>query len=108
MDYLIHQVAYFYFGLWQILLMAKGILVKGSPKTGLISGTIAFFAGFASVALFGVTVHTLAKLLSLSIIEIGWLVAIPSLTGSILRIPFAALVDRYGGKLIITIQMLIV
>ncbi|MEM0363873.1 MAG: MFS transporter, partial [Sulfolobaceae archaeon] len=61
--------------------MAKGILVKGSPKTGLISGTIAFFAGFASVALFGVTVHTLAKLLSLSIIEIGWLVAIPSLTG---------------------------
>ncbi|MEM0092663.1 MAG: MFS transporter [Saccharolobus sp.] len=87
--------------------MAKGILVKGSPKTGLISGTIAFFAGFASVALFGVTVHTLAKLLSLSIIEIGWLVAIPSLTGSILRIPFAALVDRYGGKLIITIQMLI-
>lgn len=85
--------------------MNKKSLIKGKPNTGLISGTLAFFAGFSSVALFGVIAHNLAKFLSLSIIDIGLLVAIPSLTGSILRIPFAALVDRYGGKLVITSQL---
>lgn len=72
-----------------------------------MAGTIAFFAGFAAVALFGITVHKVAPLLHLSIIEIGWLVAIPLVTGALLRIPFGALVDNVGGRKIILTQLVI-
>ncbi|WP_069807710.1 MFS transporter [Vulcanisaeta thermophila] len=81
--------------------------VKGSPSLGLTAGTIAFFAGFAAVALFGVTVHSLAKILHLSIVEVGWLVAAPLITGALLRIPFSVLVDRYGGRPVILTQLII-
>ncbi|BDR92945.1 MFS transporter [Vulcanisaeta souniana] len=81
--------------------------IRGSPTTGLIAGTIAFFAGFAAVALFGITVHTVAPLLHLNIIEVGWLVAIPLVTGALLRIPFGALVDNVGGRRIILTQLII-
>ena len=37
-------------------------------------------------------------LLHLSPFEAGLLAAIPSLTGSLLRIPFGAAVDHFGGK----------
>lgn len=81
--------------------------LKGSPTLGLAAGTIAFFAGFAAVALFGTTARMLAQVLNLSIYEVGWLVAIPMITGSFLRIPFSALVDKYGGKIILLIQLFI-
>ncbi|WP_369609576.1 nitrate/nitrite transporter [Sulfurisphaera javensis] len=81
--------------------------VKGSPSQALITGTLAFFIGFAAVALFGTTAHKISSILHLSIVEIGWLVAIPLVTGSLLRIPFSALVEKYGGKRIILIQLII-
>lgn len=81
--------------------------IRGSPTTGLIAGTVAFFAGFAAVALFGITVHTVAPLLHLNIVEVGWLVAIPLVTGALLRIPFGALVDNVGGRRIILTQLII-
>ncbi len=65
--------------------------IRGNPTTGLIAGTIAFFAGFAAVALFGITVHTVAPLLHLNIVEVGWLVAIPLVTGAYLEYPLAHL-----------------
>ncbi len=74
---------------------------------GLIAGTIAFFGGFAAVALFSITVKTLTPILRLSIVEVAWLVAIPTLTGSLLRIPFGALVDKYGGRKVILTQFAI-
>ncbi|MGC8583608.1 MAG: MFS transporter [Thermoproteus sp.] len=79
--------------------------IRGSPAMGLAAGTIAFFAGFAAVALFGITAKTLAPLLKLSIVEVSWLVAIPTLTGSLLRIPFGALVERFGGRPVILAQL---
>ncbi|QXJ32214.1 MFS transporter [Saccharolobus shibatae] len=81
--------------------------LKGNPNLGLIAGTIAFFAGFAAVALFGTTAHLIANYLNLSIVEIGWLVAIPLVTGAFLRIPFSALVDKYGGRRILITQLII-
>ncbi len=72
-----------------------------------MAGTIAFFAGFAAVALFGITVNKLAPLLNLGIVERGWLIAIPSLTGSLLRIPFGAWVDSVGGRKALLTQLLI-
>lgn len=72
--------------------------ISGSPTRGLWGATLAFFAGFAAVALFGPSVKAFANLMNLSPMQIGFLVAIPALTGSLLRIPFAAWSDVDGGR----------
>ncbi len=81
--------------------------VRSGKGWGLSAGTIAFFAGFAAVALYGVTVHRIAPILHLSIIQIGWLVAIPITTGAFLRIPFSAWVDSWGGRKVLLTQLII-
>ena len=72
--------------------------IKGSPSQGLFGATLGFFIGFAAVALFGVTAAKVKDLLGLSPLALGFLVAMPSLSGSLLRIPFAAWVDTSGGR----------
>lgn len=71
---------------------------KSSPREALTWSTIAFFGGFASVSAFGPIVPILKQTLSLSPLLMGLLAASPALTGSLLRIPFGAMVDRTGGK----------
>ena len=71
---------------------------KGSPARGLTGATLGFFFGFAAVALFGATAQKFSDVLRLNGVMIGFLVAIPSLMGSLLRIPFAAWVDSTGGR----------
>ncbi|MEM9423752.1 MAG: MFS transporter [Spirochaetota bacterium] len=68
--------------------------LKGKPSTALFSTTWGFFIGFAAVVLF----TPLVNALGLSPTEKGLLLAISSLTGSFLRIPFAAWVDTTGGR----------
>ncbi|MBI2847154.1 MAG: MFS transporter [Chloroflexi bacterium] len=72
--------------------------LKGSPTTGLFGATLGFFIGFAAVALFGPTAHKFKTLMDLSPQQVGLLVAAPSLSGSLLRIPFSAWVDTTGGR----------
>ncbi len=60
--------------------------------------TAGFFGGFAGVSIFGPLVPKFTDLLGLSPFEAGILAAIPALTGSLLRIPFGAAVDKVGGK----------
>jgi len=71
---------------------------KGNPKQGLFGATLGFFIGFAAVSLFGPTAKKLQDLMQLTPVMIGFLVAMPSLSGSLLRIPFAAWVDTTGGR----------
>jgi NNP family nitrate/nitrite transporter-like MFS transporter len=66
---------------------------------GLVGATIGFFIGFAAVSLFGPVAKEFKQMLNLNAFQAGWLVAIPMLTGSLLRIPFAAMVDVIGGKI---------
>ncbi len=73
--------------------------VAGSPAQGLFGGTVAFFIGLASVALFGPTAKNLAQQLHLNAVSLGFLIGIPALTGALLRIPFGAWVESTGGKL---------
>lgn len=73
--------------------------VSGSPTTGLMMGTWGFFIGFATVALFGPAAKYFQEQMHLGGFELGLLVAAPQLTGSLLRIPFGAWVDRVGGRL---------
>src|SRR3990172_9345589 len=74
------------------------IKIKGTPAQGLIGATLGFFIGFAAVALFGPTAAAIKQTLGLTPLQVGFLVAMPSLSGSLLRIPFAAWVDTAGGR----------
>jgi NNP family nitrate/nitrite transporter-like MFS transporter len=72
--------------------------IQGTPRQGLIAATLGFFAGFAAVALFGPTARRFQEVMQLSPLAVGFLVAMPSLSGSLLRIPFSAWVDTTGGR----------
>lgn len=72
--------------------------VRGDKKRALLATTLGFFFGFAAVALYGPTATYFKKSMGLSPSQLGFLVAIPALSGSLLRIPFGAWVDSSGGK----------
>jgi NNP family nitrate/nitrite transporter-like MFS transporter len=72
--------------------------LKGTPAQGLFGATLGFFIGFAAVALFGTTASRFQTVMHLSPLAVACLVAIPSLTGGLLRIPFSAWVDTTGGR----------
>ncbi len=72
--------------------------LKGNPGIGLIMATFGFFIGFAAVSLYGPVASKLKEVLGISGFLLGLLVAAPNLSGSLLRIPFAAWVDKVGGK----------
>lgn len=72
--------------------------LNGTPKQGLAGATLGFFVGFAAVALFGPMAHKFQTDLGLSPVMLGFAVAAPLLSGSLLRIPFSAWVDTTGGR----------
>ena len=72
--------------------------LKGTPSQGLLGATLGSFFGFAAVALFGPTASRFQELMGLSPMAVGFLVAMPALSGSLLRIPFAAWVETTGGR----------
>ncbi|TAM05942.1 MAG: MFS transporter, partial [Rhodanobacter sp.] len=79
---------------------------RGSNVKALLGATVGFFIGFGGVSLFGPTAHSFMLAMKLTPTQVGFLVAIPMLTGSLLRIPFGAWVDRNGGKLPFLILLL--
>ncbi len=72
---------------------------KGANRI-LILNTIAFTVCFAAWMLNGVLVTflTVNQIYPWSASEVGWLLGIPVLTGSIFRLPAGVLTDKYGGK----------
>ncbi len=72
--------------------------IQGSPQKALWSATLGFFVGFAAVALFGPSASRFQQVMGLGPLAVGFLVAVPSLSGSLLRIPFSAWVDTSGGR----------
>ena len=77
----------------------------GQPATlkshkALFLNTLAFTVCFAAWMLNGVLVTFLAsnQVYDWGPVEIGWLMGIPVLTGSIFRLPAGMLTDKYGGK----------
>jgi len=69
-----------------------------TPRAALFWTTLAFFGGFAGVSAFGPIVSTMKAGMGLDPLLMGLLAACPALSGSLLRIPFGAMVDRMGGK----------
>ena len=76
--------------------------------TALFLSTIAFLICFACWVINGVLITYLvtAGIFSFSRAEIGWLLAVPFLTGSITRVPLGVLTDLYGGRIVLTLVML--
>ncbi len=81
--------------------------IKGNASVGLVGTTLGFFFGFAAVALYGPTAIKFKEAMNLTPAMLGLLIAIPSLSGSLLRIPFGAWVDTSGGKKPFLILMLL-
>ncbi|MFQ5498843.1 MAG: nitrate/nitrite transporter [Candidatus Zixiibacteriota bacterium] len=71
--------------------------------------TVAFTACFACWMLNGVLVTFLVDsgLFSWNKAEMGWLIGIPVLSGAIFRLPVGILTDKYGGRIVYTIVMLL-
>jgi len=74
------------------------MIIKGNSIRRLKGSTLGFFFGFAAVAPSGPTAIKFKEAMDLSPALLGLLIAIPSLSGSLLRIPFGAWVDTTGGK----------
>ena len=74
------------------------LTLRGNKTRSLTAATLGFFFGAMAISLFGPTAKGLASSMGLSPFEVGLLVAVPSLSGSLLRIPFGASVDVNGGS----------
>lgn len=75
--------------------------LKQSHKI-LFLNTLAFTICFACWTLNGVLITYLVDkgIFDFSVVEVGWLLGIPILTGSIMRLPVGIMTDKYGGKII--------
>ncbi len=73
-------------------------IFKGNPNRGLYSATLAFFIGFGALAIFAPLSKQMKEIMQLNGFQTGFLLAIPQLSGSLLRIPFGAWANTIGGK----------
>jgi NNP family nitrate/nitrite transporter-like MFS transporter len=73
----------------------------------LIVSTWAFTACFAAWMMFGVIGIPLREQMQLSSTEFGLLTATPVLTGSIFRLPLGIWTDRFGGRLIMFLLLIV-
>ncbi len=72
----------------------------------LATSTIAFTVCFAVWMMFAVIGIPIKQTLGLNETQFGLLVAMPVLTGSLIRVPLGMLTDRYGGRIVFFVLML--
>ncbi|MEH6949617.1 nitrate/nitrite transporter [Bacillus sp. JJ634] len=73
----------------------------------LIFSTLSMMTAFAAWSVFAPIATEIQKIYQLSTAEKSILVAIPVLLGSLMRIPMGILTDRYGGRKIYSLTMLL-
>lgn len=71
--------------------------------------TLSFVVCFASWMMYGVLITYLVDngLCSFDKAQMGWLIGTPVLTGSIFRLPVGVWTDRYGGRIVFALIMLV-
>ncbi|MDP2026770.1 nitrate/nitrite transporter [Sulfuriferula sp.] len=81
-----------------------------TQKQGLALGmsTLAFAFNFAVWTMFSIIGIKIKSELGLNETEFGVLVATPILTGSLVRLPLGILSDRFGGRIVYLVQMILV
>jgi NNP family nitrate/nitrite transporter-like MFS transporter len=82
---------------------------RGKAISVLTMNTLAFTVCFAVWMMNGVLVTFLVdnKVFDFDAAQIGWLMGIPVLTGSLVRLPIGLLTDHYGGRIVYPIVMLL-
>ena len=78
--------------------MTMAARIRGSRLATLIVTSFGFFMGISGIALFGPTAAQLREPMELSATQVGWLVAMPALSGALIRVLFGAWADATGGK----------
>lgn len=75
----------------------------------LTMNTIAFTVCFAVWMMNGVLVTFLVEngVFAWDKSQMGWLIGIPVLTGSVMRLPVGVLTDKYGGRIVYTLLMMV-
>jgi NNP family nitrate/nitrite transporter-like MFS transporter len=75
----------------------------------LFLNTLAFTICFACWTLNGVLITYLVDkgIFNFTVVETGWLLGIPILSGSVFRLPIGILTDKYGGKIIFSTLLLL-
>ncbi len=75
----------------------------------LLASTLAFAACFAAWVMNGVLVTFLVgnRVFDFDQTQMGWLIGLPILTGSLLRLPAGLLADRFGGRPVFVVVMLV-
>ena len=74
-------------------------------RRALVLATIAFFTCFYAWSLLGPLAPGLQQQLHLTEVQVGWMVAIPVVMGSLMRIPMGALTDRFGARRVLPALM---
>lgn len=80
---------------------------KKSPTLVLSVTTLAFMVCFVVWMMFGVIGIELRTELSLNSSEFGLLTSTPVLTGALLRLPLGIWTDRFGGRLVMTLLLVL-
>lgn len=80
---------------------------QGRAYQVLAMNTLAFTVCFAAWMMNGVLVTFLVdnRVYQWDKAQIGWLMGIPVLTGAIMRLPMGVLTDKYGGRAVFTVLM---
>ncbi len=84
--------------------------VKGTPKgqtSALVTSTVAFTVCFAVWTIFAIIGVRIESELGLSETQFGLLVGTPILTGSLIRVLLGVWADRYGGRIVFALTMLV-
>jgi MFS transporter, NNP family, nitrate/nitrite transporter len=70
----------------------------GEERRALVLATVAFFICFYAWSLLGPLAPALQQELHLGEVQVGWMVAVPVVMGSLMRIPMGLLTDRFGAR----------
>lgn len=85
--------------------MASNLVQQRKAWSVLIVSTLAFTVCFMVWMMFGVIGVPIKKMLNLNATQFGLLMAMPVLTGSLVRVPLGIWTDRYGGRIVMTLLM---
>src|SRR5262245_44213008 len=81
---------------------------RGKAASVLTMSTLSFVVCFAVWMMNGVLVTFLVdnKVFAFDKAQLGWLMGLPVLTGSVLRLPVGMATDRWGGRVVFPVVML--
>lgn len=80
---------------------------SGKAMSVLVSSTLAFTVCFAVWMMFGVIGIPIKNELGLNATQFGILTATPVLTGSLVRVPLGMWTDKFGGRIVLFLLMLV-